>query len=306
MTVRIARISFSPDRGERSVLESLPCRQSEAREFLMTDSKLPDPLDPSADPFRRLVAIMARLRGEGGCPWDREQNHQSLLPYLIEEAYEVKETIDQGDFEGLCEELGDLLLQIVFHAQLANEAGRFDIDDVARAICKKLIGRHPHVFGSVEVSSADEVLQNWEQIKLAEKREREEKPSRVGGVPKELPALLRAHRIQEKASRVGFDWEHVRDVFAKVREEIGELESAMAQGQTVEIQAELGDLLFALVNLSRFLNVQSELALHDAIERFIERFHYIEQQAAERGRRLEEMTLAEMDALWNKAKRKPQ
>jgi len=270
----------------------------------MTEPALPDPLDETADPFRRLVAIMARLRGEGGCPWDREQDHQSLVPYLIEEAYEVKETIDQGDFEGLREELGDLLLQIVFHAQLAGETGRFDIDDVARSICRKLIGRHPHVFGEVEVSSASEVLQNWEQIKLAEKREREVEPSRLGGVPKELPALLRAHRVQEKAARVGFDWEHVRDVFAKVHEEIAELESALAAGQIVEVRAELGDLLFALVNLSRFLNVQSELALHDAIGRFIERFRYIEQRAAEQGRRLEDMTLAEMDALWNEAKGK--
>jgi tetrapyrrole methylase family protein/MazG family protein len=268
----------------------------------MTDANLPNPLDPSADPFRRLVAIMARLRGEGGCPWDREQSHASLVPYLIEESYEVKEAIDKNDVESLREELGDLLLQVVFHAQLAREAGRFDIDDVARAICRKLIGRHPHVFGDVEVGSSAEVLQNWEQIKLDEKRERQETPSRLSGVPKELPALLRAHRVQEKAARVGFDWEHVRDVFAKVREEIGELESAVGQGETGPINAEIGDLLFALVNLSRFLNVQSELALHDTIERFIERFRYIEQRAAEQGRQLEEMTLAEMDALWDEAK----
>jgi len=270
----------------------------------MADPTLPDPLDRSADPFRRLVAIMARLRGEGGCPWDREQSHQSLVPYLIEESYEVKEAIDQGDVESLREELGDLLLQIVFHAQLARETGRFDIDDVACAICDKLIGRHPHVFGNVEVSSSADVLQNWERIKLDEKRERLETPSRLSGVPKHLPALLRAHRVQEKAAQVGFDWEQVRDVFAKVREEIGELESAVAQGETAQIKDEMGDLLFALVNLSRFLNVQSELALHDTVERFVGRFRYIEQRAAELGRPLDEMTLAEMDALWNEAKRK--
>jgi tetrapyrrole methylase family protein/MazG family protein len=269
----------------------------------MADPDLPDPLDRSADPFRRLVAIMARLRGEGGCPWDREQTHESLVPYLIEESYEVKETIDHGDFEHLREELGDLLLQIVFHAQLANEAGRFDIHDVAQAICTKLIGRHPHVFGDVEVASSAEVLQNWEQIKLDEKRGREDKPSRLSGVPKHLPALLRAHRVQEKAARVGFDWEHVRDVFAKVREEINELESATVQGRPAEIKHEIGDLLFALVNLSRFLNVQSELALHDTVERFIERFRHIEKRAAEQGRQIEHMTLAEMDALWNEAKK---
>jgi len=270
----------------------------------MADPNPPDPLDRSADPFRRLVAIMARLRGEGGCPWDREQTHESLVPYLIEESYEVKETIDQRDFEHLREELGDLLLQIVFHAQLATEAGRFDIHDVAQGICTKLIGRHPHVFGDVEVASSAEVLQNWEQIKLDEKRGRDEKPSRLSGVPKHLPALLRAHRVQEKAARVGFDWEHVRDVFAKVREEIDELESATAQGRPAEIKQEMGDLLFALVNLSRFLNVQTELALHGTIERFIERFRYIEERAAEQGRSLDEMTLAEMDDLWNEAKRK--
>ena len=269
----------------------------------MADPDLPDPLDRSADPFRRLVAIMARLRGEGGCPWDREQTHESLVPYLIEESYEVKETIDQGDFEHLREELGDLLLQIVFHAQLANEAGRFDIHDVAQAICTKLIGRHPHVFGDVEVASSAEVLQNWEQIKLDEKRGREEKPSRLSGVPKHLPALLRAHRVQEKAARVGFDWEHVRDVFAKVREEINELESAVERGATPEVKAEMGDLLFALVNLSRFLDVQTELALHDTVERFIERFRYIEERSVEQGRPIEQMTLAEMDDLWNEAKR---
>ncbi len=263
---------------------------------------LPDPTDPAADPFRRLVAIMARLRGEGGCPWDREQNHQSLVPYLIEESYEVKESIDRGDMEGLREELGDLLLQAVFHAQLAREAGRFDIDDVLRGICSKLITRHPHVFGNVEVASSAEVLQNWEQIKLGEKKNREEAPSRLGGVPKQLPALLRAHRVQEKAARVGFDWEQVRDVFAKVREEIGELEAAVAAGSAAGVQAEIGDILFAIVNLARFLKVQSELALHECVERFIRRFRYIEERAAEQNRNLEDMSLAEMDALWNEAK----
>jgi len=282
-----------------------PGRQTRLNELSMMDPTVSDPLlDPSADPFRRLVAIMGRLRGDGGCPWDREQTHESLVPYLIEESYEVKEAIDRGDVESLREELGDLALQIVFHAQLAKEAGRFDIDNVLNAICTKLIGRHPHVFGNVEVASSTDVLQNWEQIKLDEKREREKEPSRLSGVPKELPALLRAHRVQEKAARVGFDWEHVRDVFAKVREEIGELEAAAAQGQTAQVKAEIGDILFALVNLSRFLNVQSELALHDTIERFIERFRYIERRTAQQGRQLDEMTLAEMDALWNEAKQK--
>jgi tetrapyrrole methylase family protein/MazG family protein len=246
---------------------------------------------------------MERLRGEGGCPWDREQTPQSLLPYLIEEAYEVKEAVEEGDVAGLREELGDLMLQVVFHAQLADEAGQFRIDDVLTAICEKLIGRHPHVFGEVEVSSSAEVLDNWEQIKLDEKRERETRPSRLGGVPKELPALLRAHRVQEKAARVGFDWDRIADVFNKVREEIDELESAAAHGATDRVGAELGDLLFALVNVARFLKVQSELALHGTIERFIQRFTHIEQRAVEQGRSLDDMTLAEMDALWEEAKR---
>jgi tetrapyrrole methylase family protein/MazG family protein len=270
----------------------------------MSDFPSPDPLDHPADPFRRLVAIMARLRGANGCPWDREQSHESLLPYLIEEAYEVKEAIDRKEVESLREELGDLMLQIVFHAQLAAEAGRFTIDDVATAICEKLIHRHPHVFGEVQVSSSADVLRNWEQIKLAEKKNREEEPSRLSGVPKHLPALLRAHRIQEKAARVGFDWEHVRDVFAKIREEIAELEEAVAEGKMDAISGEIGDLMFALVNLSRFLKVQPELSLHQTIEKFIARFRYIERQAAARNLRLEDMTLAQMDALWDEAKAK--
>lgn len=269
----------------------------------MDKPKLPDPLDRSADPFRRLVAIMARLRAEGGCPWDREQTHESLIPYVIEEAYEVKEAIDDGDMDALREELGDLMLQVVFHAQLESEADRFDVDDVLRAICEKLIGRHPHVFGTVSVDSSQDVLRNWEQIKLDEKREQNREPSRVSGVPKELPALLRAHRVQEKAARVGFDWERVQDVFAKVREEVAELETAAEQGALERVYHEFGDLLFALVNVSRFLNIQTELALHGTIDRFIARFRHIEQRAAEQRRDLEEMTLAEMDALWDEAKR---
>jgi len=270
----------------------------------MTDRTLPDPQDRAADPFRRLVAIMARLRGPQGCPWDREQTHESLVPYVIEEAYEVKEAIDRRQIDGLREELGDLVLQVVFHAQLGQEAGTFSIDDVMTTICEKLIYRHPHVFGDVAVQSSAEVLQNWEQLKLAEKQGRQEPPSRLAGVPKHLPALLRAHRVQEKAARVGFDWKHVGDVFAKVREEVSELEEAVAAGATQEIAAEIGDLMFALVNLSRFLNVQSELSLHATTEKFIERFRYIEREAAARGLDLEAMTLAEMDALWDEAKAK--
>jgi len=270
----------------------------------MDEQRQVDPLDRSADPFRRLVAIMARLRGEGGCPWDREQTHESLIPYIIEEAYEVKEAIEKNDIEGMREELGDLLLQIVFHAQLAREEGRFDIDDVLRTICEKLIHRHPHVFGEVEVASAAEVLHNWEQIKAEEKRERGKDPSRLSGVPTHLPALLRAHRVQEKAARVGFDWDDIGGVFKKVREEIAELETAVANGRKESIRSEMGDLLFALVNLARFLDIQAELALHETIEKFIERFRYIERRAAEQNRDLDEMSLAEMDALWDEAKQR--
>ena len=254
--------------------------------------------------FGELVRIMARLRGEDGCPWDREQTHQSINPYFVEETYEVLEAIDEDDAGKLCEELGDVMLQVVFHARMAEEAALFQIGDVLRAINEKLVRRHPHVFGTVQADTAQEVLFNWEQIKKAERQNAKGHASLLDGVPRELPALLRAHRLQEKASRVGFDWKEARDVLAKVEEELGELRAAMESEQPDRMEAELGDLLFSLVNLSRFITVNPEEALRKTIARFIARFQYIEEELARRGSTPGQVTLAEMDALWAEAKRR--
>ena len=260
--------------------------------------------ESAAEKFAELVDIMARLRGENGCPWDREQTSESIKPYLVEETYEVLEAIDEQDPVKLKEELGDLMLQIVFHAQMAEEAGAFSIGGVLAAINDKLVRRHPHVFGDVKAETAHEVLVNWEQIKQTERRQATGQASLLDGVPREMPALLRAHRLQEKASRVGFDWKEAQEVFRKVEEELGELRAAM-QGQAADrVEAELGDLLFALVNLSRFLAVNPEEALRKTIARFIARFRYIEEELARRGRSLKQASLEEMDALWTEAKAK--
>ena len=254
--------------------------------------------------FAELVEIMARLRGEGGCHWDREQTSESIKPYLVEETYEVLEAIDEEDPAKLREELGDLMLQIVFHAQMAEEAGAFSISDVLTAINDKLVRRHPHVFGDVQAETAQEVLFNWEQIKQTERRQAKGQASLLDGVPRDLPALLRAHSLQEKASRVGFDCKEAQEVFQKVEEELGELRAAMQGRAADRVEAELGDLLFALVNLSRFLAVNPEEALRKTISRFIARFCYIEEELARRGRSLRQVSLEEMDALWAEAKAK--
>jgi tetrapyrrole methylase family protein/MazG family protein len=252
--------------------------------------------------FVALVEIMARLRGENGCPWDREQTSESIKPYLVEETYEVLEAIDEQDPVKLREELGDLTLQIVFHAQMAEEAGLFTIADVLTGINDKLVRRHPHVFGDVKAETAQEVLFNWEQIKKAERQQAKGQASLLDGVPRELPALLRAHRLQDKASRVGFDWKEAREVLQKVEEEFGELRSAMEGQAPEQVEAELGDLLFSLVNLSRFLAVNPEEALRKTIARFIARFRYIEEKLSRRGRSMRQASLQEMDALWAEAK----
>jgi MazG family protein len=253
--------------------------------------------------FVALVAIMARLRGPGGCPWDREQSPSSIAPYLLEETYEVLEAIGEGKAARLREELGDLLLQVVFHAQMAAEAGQFTIADVLRGITEKLVRRHPHVFGAADAKTADEVLARWEAIKQHEREMNGEPASALAGVPRTLPALLRAHRLQEKASRAGFDWPALPPVLAKVEEEWAELRSALAAGHPARVEPEFGDLLFGLVNLSRFVGVNPEMALTAATERFIHRFQYIETALAKRGKRPRDSTLEEMDLLWEEAKR---
>ncbi len=247
--------------------------------------------------FEDFVAITKRLRKE--CPWDRKQTHASIRHSLIEEAYEVVEAIDNTQMDDLKKELGDLLLHVVFHANIAEETGEFHLEDVIDGITKKLIFRHPHVFNGVQVADAQEVKDNWEQLKLQEGRE-----SVIDGVPRELPALLRAHRLQEKASAVGFDWKEKEDAWKKAEEELGELHTALAAKDHHEVEAEFGDLLFALVNYSRFIDVNPEHALRRSIEKFTERFKYIERRMRETGRDIRTSTLEEMDALWNEAKGK--
>lgn len=252
------------------------------------------PLDP-------LVAVMERLLGEGGCPWDREQDHLSLRQYLIEECYEVIEAIEENNMHKLCEELGDLLLQIVFHSCLAQERGDFTIGDVVAGVTAKMIRRHPHVFGNVAVRDSDEVLVNWQQIKERERGGRGEE-SILAGIPRQLPSLMRAKKLQARAARVGFDWEDVAGAWEKVEEELQELKEAGQRGDPGAIEEEIGDLLFAIVNVARFLSVEPETALTRTNNKFVKRFHYIEEEARRAGRDLKDMTLAEMDSLWNKAK----
>jgi tetrapyrrole methylase family protein/MazG family protein len=256
----------------------------------------------NSDPFRRLVKIMHELLSEKGCPWDREQTHKSLKPFLIEEAYEVIQAIDDNDFDALKEELGDLLLQIVFHSEMASVEGKFNIDDVLECICEKMIARHPHVFSDSSCKDATEVLRNWEELKKNEKRKNHEHVSILDGIPKKLPSLLKAHRIQDRAARVGFDWNKVQDVMKKIDEEVAELHNAIDRGKKNYIEDEFGDILFALVNLSRFLDVQPEDCLQSSIRKFAKRFKYIEQRASQMGKSLKNMTLEEMDKIWEESK----
>jgi tetrapyrrole methylase family protein/MazG family protein len=250
--------------------------------------------------FEQLVAIMRTLRAPGGCPWDAEQTHESLTRYLLEETYEVIEAIDEKSPQHLREELGDLLLQPVFHAAIAEESGDFTINDVIATLCDKLIRRHPHVFGDVEIKDSDAQVENWEKIKKLEKGA--ERQSALSGVPDHLPALMKAHKIGEKASRVGFDWEHADQVFAKVMEELHEFEEAWAGGNPARMEDELGDVLFAISNLGRFLQLNPEEALRKTITRFQKRFSYVETELLHQGVPMQNASLEEMDLLWEKAK----
>lgn len=253
-----------------------------------------------SDHFQQIMTIMRRLRAPGGCPWDAEQTHESLKRYLLEESYEVLEAIDNSSDELLKEELGDLLLQPVFHAAIAEERGAFTMDDVLSTLADKLIRRHPHVFGDQEIKDSEAQIANWEKIKKAEKGD--ERRSALSGIPPHLPALMKAQKITEKASRVGFDWEHVDQVMAKVLEELHEFEEAMEQGRQDRMEAELGDLLFAIVNLGRFLSLDPEEALRKTIARFQNRFSHIEDRLHATGRHLQDASLDEMEALWVEAK----
>ncbi|SPP63173.1 nucleoside triphosphate pyrophosphohydrolase [Nitrospira lenta] len=269
--------------------------------------------------FAKLIDLMATLRAPNGCPWDRKQTHESLKPYLLEEAYEVLETIDHRDTAKLKEELGDVLLQVIFHSQIASESGTFTIDDVVDHLAAKLVRRHPHVFGAPDTATkpatGEQVLSQWEEIKRAERQAAGGTQSALDGVPKALPALLRAYQVQARASRVGFDWSHdatgLADVFKKIAEEIGELQAALAAAAAApsvshqdDVAGELGDLLFSLVNLARFLKVNPEDALRLSTNRFVDRFTLVESQAAEQQRLLSGMTASELDGLWENAKRR--
>jgi tetrapyrrole methylase family protein/MazG family protein len=250
----------------------------------------------------KLLAIMEELRSDKGCPWDKEQTMNSLKPFVIEEAYEVVEAIDSGNHGKVCEELGDLLLQIVFLSQIGQEAGSFSFYDVVQGINEKLLRRHPHVFGDEEAKNSEEVLHRWEQIKRNEKTNRKRK-SILEGTPEALPALLRAHRLQDRASRVGFDWKETSQVLKKVEEEFDEFKTSLKENDQAQMEREFGDILFALVNLSRFIQANPEDALRAAIRRFVSRFQYIEDHAMQKGVELHTLSLEEMDRLWDEAKK---
>ena len=246
-----------------------------------------------------LRAIMAILRGENGCPWDKVQTHASIRRDLLEEAYETATAIDSGDLENLREELGDLLLQVVFHARIEEEQGRFDFDDVCDGICKKLIHRHPHVFGKLDLSTPEEVLATWDEVKRQEKEQRST-GSAMESVARAMPALWRAEKIQKKARKDGFDWPDWHGARDKLSEELAELDQAIAEGEGV--QEELGDVLAATVNLARLLKIDPEQALNGSSDRFVRRYGRMEQLAAEAGRPLSQLTLEQQEALWQQAK----
>jgi MazG family protein len=260
--------------------------------------------------FESLVALQARLRAPNGCPWDREQTHDSLRTYLVEETYEVLDALDSGDARKFADELGDLLLQIVFHAELAAEAGKFDISDVIEQIYTKMVRRHPHVFGKVRAETSADVLKNWEQLKAEERAKNKvsdakaQDASILDAVPRSLPGLLEAHQLTRRAAKVGFDWQDVKGIFEKLAEETAELKQSLASGDggAEEIEEEVGDLLFVGVNLARFLGFDAEITLKKANRKFAQRFREMERIAAARGQSLSGLSAAELDALWNEVK----
>ncbi len=262
---------------------------------------MPLPIPPTTlDPIARLRAVVHCLRAPGGCPWDIEQTHESLIPHAIEEAYEVADAIRSGDPGQMCDELGDLLLQPVLHAEIASETGAFDLDRVAHGLTEKLIRRHPHVFGETNAEDSRAVLKQWDAIKRTEKGGESE--SHLAGVTQGLPSLMRAQKLQKKAAKVGFDWPEVAPVFGKIREEAAEIEEALASGDAEALTHEVGDLLFSVVNLARKLGVDAEGALAATNERFVRRFMGVEQRLAAQGQKVGEASLAEMDAAWDLVK----
>jgi MazG family protein len=267
--------------------------------------------DAAGERFDRLVEIMTTLRGPNGCPWDKQQDFSSLKPMLVEEVYEVLEAIDNQDYDGLAEELGDLLLHVIFHAQLGKEASQFDINTVIEKISDKLVRRHPHVFGNESASTPEEVIKNWEAIKAEEKAEKlkhrtPEQRSLLEGIPSKLPAIHEAHQISSRAARVGFDWPDIEGIFDKLQEETLELKEVISAGgderRRERLEDEIGDMLFVIVNIARYLKIDSESALKRANRKFKARFRYMEAELAKQGKSLEETPMEEMEALWQKAK----
>ncbi len=291
-------------------------KQTSRRTSRKTSSKTPKQKKLTAGEwFERLVALQARLRAPNGCPWDREQTHATLRTYLIEEAYEVLDAMKSGDDAKFANEMGDLLLQVVFHSQIATEEGRFTVADVIREVHEKMVRRHPHVFGEKRAKDAAEVLRNWEQIKAQERagaherqehgaiEKTEQRKSLLDGVPRGLPATMEGLQLTRKASRAGFDWDNARGVFEKLREECAELRHASETKDTGKIEEETGDLLFAAVNLARFLQVDPEIALKNANAKFAVRFREMERRSAENGQAFAEVSRAEKEKLWEAAKR---
>lgn len=258
--------------------------------------------DAAGTRFVSLLALMARLRGEGGCPWDREQTRTSLKPYLLEEAYEVVQAIDEGSRDHLVEELGDLLFQVVFHSQLGAEAGEFTMDDVIAQLCSKMTRRHPHVFGDSVIASAGAALEQWERIKRDEAGVSERAGSSLDGVPRALPALLRAQRLQGKASGIGFDWTRWQDAWAKVKEETVELREAMDRNDAARVEDEFGDLLFSMVNVARLRGMDAEECLRRATEKFTRRFGKVEAEMKAGGRTVTEASAEDLDRAWQAVK----
>jgi MazG family protein len=287
-----------PQRAGFFRFEPRSARGGLAKLELSTRSSMPQDPITTGERFERLVGIMQRLRAPGGCPWDREQSFDTIKPYLLEETYEVFDAIDQRDWSGLAEELGDLMLQAVFFAQMASEEGKFHIDDSLDAISEKLIRRHPHVFGDGTAKTSDDVKRRWDEIKADEKKD-QGKPQlgRLDSVPRKLPALVEAQQISSKAAAVGFDWENPEQVLEKLDEELLELAEAREGGTPSELEGEIGDLLFVLVNLARFFKVDPEQALRKTNAKFRRRFAFVESKATLPG-----ATIGEMEALWQEAK----
>lgn len=257
----------------------------------------------NAEGLQKLVAIMQKLRGPKGCPWDKEQTMESLIPFIVEEAYEVIGAIDAKSPEMIKEELGDLLFQIIFICQLAREKGNFDIADVMAISAEKMIRRHPHVFGKTKAKTSKDVLKHWARIKKEEKNGKKRK-GYLSDIPEHLPALLKAHKVTEKAAEVGFDWPDIKEVFEKVEEEIAEFKAELKKGNAQRMEAEFGDLIFSLVNVGRFIEVNPEEALRKTIARFVTRMHYIEDKLIKKGKTLHNATTKEMEKIWQEAKLK--